>query len=232
MTVIGYAGRFFVDGKDRYHIISIVPNTDEDGRSAAALSNRSNFSKTDRRSQPELMASVTGCRAHRLIVRTEARLARRSDDPDAQGGSPTLRSIRQKQDRAHVEAQAGFKSCRPDMINEQPVALACGGLFLFEYQCFAVRLPGANDGSDGWRLFADCQREWHNALSNHKFSGFKSRRHLRECAMAKKVRGRWGTRPIAVSSLKRCHNRQGARSTRARPNLGLEWEQADAKGRS
>lgn len=29
--------RFFVDGKDIYHIISIVPNTDEDGRSAAAF---------------------------------------------------------------------------------------------------------------------------------------------------------------------------------------------------
>jgi hypothetical protein len=29
--------RFFVDGKDLYHIISIVPNTDEDGRSAAAF---------------------------------------------------------------------------------------------------------------------------------------------------------------------------------------------------
>ena len=38
MMVIGYAGaRFFVDGKDIYHIISIVPNTDEDGRSAAAF---------------------------------------------------------------------------------------------------------------------------------------------------------------------------------------------------
>jgi hypothetical protein len=29
--------RFFVDGKDLYHIISIVPNTEEDGRSAAAF---------------------------------------------------------------------------------------------------------------------------------------------------------------------------------------------------
>lgn len=29
--------RFFVDGKDLYHIISIVPNTDDDGRSAAAF---------------------------------------------------------------------------------------------------------------------------------------------------------------------------------------------------
>jgi hypothetical protein len=29
--------RFFFDGKDLYHVISTVPNTDEDGRSAAAF---------------------------------------------------------------------------------------------------------------------------------------------------------------------------------------------------
>jgi len=61
-------------------------------------------------------------------------------------------------------------SCRPDLNNEQPVALVCGGLFLFEYQCIAVRVQGGQDGSSGRSFLAERCPDWYNVLSSHKVS--------------------------------------------------------------
>jgi hypothetical protein len=62
----------------------------------------------------------------------------------------------------------GFKSRRPDLNKEQPVALDCGGLFLFEYPCIAVRVRVAQMASSGWSFLANRWHHWYNVLLIHK----------------------------------------------------------------